>query len=891
MEIVLGLDADTQAWPLTTNGAAAQAGGMVTGPAGLLRVLETALGLGAPLVPAVRRLALWRAKLTAADSPARFWHRSLATDPFATARLLLDWRDRLVEAGWDAMALADPPPRLADLAAAEVVTPALPPGPADRLRRALALLRDDPPPEPAVGMIRLLDERHFLPPGLRAMLDALEATGTRIVEEPPPEVAAPGDLGAAQGILRALGPASVTGDGRFTLLEAETETAAAVLVADRLRPEARPDDLVLLATRPTAVLDAALRRRHLPRLGMGAPSPLRGILQALPLGFATRWAPFDARRMLEFLQLPRCPVPREVRRALTDCLPETPGRRGAPWREAITKGLRERDERLTKEEADVARRAALRATAEEAVATWLEGELADPDEGMPTEDLLRLCAALARWASGLAAQGEPLAADLAGHAGAMTEAVRETGLARLPRIDLERMLDAVLAEGALDPAPAEEAAPWGSAAAPGAVWGRPRMLVWWGFDAPPLPGPDPWQPEEREALAAAGCLPWDATDALRAASAAWRRPILGTRETVLLVAIRSADAEAHPLVHELAPLLAPNPALRPRAEALTTMANPVLAGVALARAPATPAALPTAWAVRHLGAPISVRRETDSATALELLLGCPFAWVMQHRARLREGRFAEIAEDSRLIGLLAHRLAKEVLPPGAPPPLDALARQAAARLRSLIEETAAPLLQPGAAAERAGVLDALPRAIAELGRLLREGELELVEAEATRSHPDLLGPGEALEGNIDLLLRDAKGRAALLDLKWSRALRSYRQRLRDGCAVQLAAYAALVGAEERAAYVLLAVPTVVGGPSGLRGFQPEADARSLAATWVAVRESRAKRGASLAAGRLQALGIYDGNEPPPDPDDAPLALEAPCRFCAYGRLCGKEAVS
>lgn len=43
------------------------------------------------------------------------------------------------------------------------------PGPADRLRRALALRRDDPPPEPAAGLICLLDERRFLPPGLRAI--------------------------------------------------------------------------------------------------------------------------------------------------------------------------------------------------------------------------------------------------------------------------------------------------------------------------------------------------------------------------------------------------------------------------------------------------------------------------------------------------------------------------------------------------------------------------------------------------------------------------------------------------------------------------------------------------------------------------------------------------
>jgi hypothetical protein len=115
--------------------------------------------------------------------------------------------------------------------------------------------------------------------------------------------------------------------------------------------------------------------------------------------------------------------------------------------------------------------------------------------------------------------------------------------------------------------------------------------------------------------------------------------------------------------------------------------------------------------------------------------------------------------------------------------------------------------------------------------------------------------------------------------------------VRDGRAVQLAAYAALVGAEERAAYVLLAVPAVVGGPGGLDGFRPEADAPSLAATWQALKESRDKRGASLDAGRLQALGIYEGKKPPPDPDEAPLAMEAPCRFCAHGRICGKGAVS
>ncbi len=891
MEIVFGLDAGSLAWPVTTNGAEVQAGGMVTGPAGLLGVVETALGLGAPPVPAIRRLALWRAKLAAADAPSRFWHRSFATDAFATARLLLGWRDALVEAGWHGGALDQPPPRLADLAAAEAAGPALPPGPADRLRAAIGSLRGDPPPEPIAREIRLLDDRRLLPPGLGSLIDALEATGTRIVAEPAPDAAAAGDLGAVQGLLRGQGAGILAEDGRFTLLEAETETAAADLVADRLLAEPDRDGVVLLATRPTAMLDAALRRRHLPRLGIGDVSPLRGILQTLALGIATRWAPFDAHRMLEFLQLPRSPVPAEVRRALVAHLPQTPGRGGEGWKAAIEAGLRKRQERLDSEEPDTSRRAARMAAAQEGVSVWLEADLDDPRRGMPLDALLRICAALAAWANGLAALNEPLAADLAAHATALAQAARETGLDHLPRIDLERMLDAVLADGACDPAPVEEAAPWGVAAAPGAVWGRPRMLVWWGFGAPGLPAARPWQSDETAALTDADCLPWLAEDALAAASAAWRRPVLGTRERVLLVAIRGAAAEAHPLAHEFAPMLEPYPALRPRAEALTTSAAPMLAGVALPRVAATPAALPMPRPVWNAGAGIPVGREKDSATALERLLACPFSWVMQYRAQLREGRFAEIAEAEQLIGLLAHRLAQEVLRPGVPPQPGALAVEASRRLPHLIEQAAAPLLQPGAAAEHARVMAAVPVAMERIGTLLRDAGLRVVEAEAERIDPAMLGPDEAFGGTLDLLLEDGNGLKALLDLKWSRSLGRYRDRIRGGGALQLAAYARLVGAGERAAYVLLALPEVVGGAGGFGGFTPEADAPSLAGTWRATLASRAARGASLREGRLHALGVYDGKTAPPDPDGAPLSFDAPCRFCVHGRICGRKVVA
>jgi hypothetical protein len=75
-------------------------GAPVVGPAGLVTLLEAELGLGDPPSSVLDRVVAWRAKREAADGSERFWTRSLAADAWATARLLLGWRDDLVAAGW-----------------------------------------------------------------------------------------------------------------------------------------------------------------------------------------------------------------------------------------------------------------------------------------------------------------------------------------------------------------------------------------------------------------------------------------------------------------------------------------------------------------------------------------------------------------------------------------------------------------------------------------------------------------------------------------------------------------------------------------------------------------------------------------------------------------------
>jgi ATP-dependent helicase/nuclease subunit B len=131
--LVFGLWADSGAWPETAERGEPCVGSAIVGSQGLVGVLETALGLLGPEVPAIRRIAAMRAKLAAVGHAREcFWTESFDKDEWATARELLSWRDTLVAAGWRAAGFAGDAGRLGDLAAAETTAPAMPHDPADR---------------------------------------------------------------------------------------------------------------------------------------------------------------------------------------------------------------------------------------------------------------------------------------------------------------------------------------------------------------------------------------------------------------------------------------------------------------------------------------------------------------------------------------------------------------------------------------------------------------------------------------------------------------------------------------------------------------------------------------------------------------------------------------
>ena len=69
----------------------------------------------------------------------------------------------------------------------------------------------------------------------------------------------------------------------------------------------------------------------------------------------------------------------------------------------------------------------------------------------------------------------------------------------------------------------------------------------------------------------------------------------------------------------------------------------------------------------------------------------------------------------------------------------------------------------------------------------------------------------------------------------------------------------------------------------------------LASVWDAILAVRGRILGELAAGSVVATGVElddaRSQAPEPAPAEERIAVEPPCRFCVYGRLCGQRALA
>lgn len=861
MRIVLDPDFEQGCWPGPLRGGSASAGEDWVGPSRFAQILETALGLGGPCLTLRERAARL---VPAARKSEGFWSASAAVDPFATARRLIQWRDTLAMGGWRE---GGKEPRLAALAA---LTTASTSGLPDRLQAIHgALVRRSPD----IESVELFIPRADFEPLWQRTLDLLEQRGTSVFDTVlmVAPTAAGTDLGGARA--ERFQP---KGDGSLRLLRPIGPLAAAEEVAAWLASLGSPLDMLIVGSDPA--LDAALHRHGLPTTG--APHELRDSvpLQILPLVLDLGWSPQDPQRAYELLSLRSSPVPGEVRWGLREALGKWPAVDSDAWRAALAAGLAsiEGDNRRERVKARLQ-------------VLW---DARVPRTGdYPAAEVARRVGMLRTWLIGRTAVAEADRAEW-GAAAAQCESllglVLHSGLLEFSAAQLRHLvIEATEGAAGEGPFPAQAGMP--QVGSPGGVAGPVQTVVWWQFDDSSAPGIRrlPLTRAERTELEALGVVLPDPGRAAAAQARRWRRPLDQAREALLLVCpekdIAGGDLHPHPLWDELVSRV---DAKNTRRVAEGALLRTSLVGV-LPQSPRARLPLPAPRRDWSVPAGRIERREKESPSSVQTLLGCPFQWVLQYAGRLATPDSAQVDDGTspRLLGDLLHAIMNRLFA-GPPRGADDAALEAGAIFDRDGPRLVAALFLPGTDAQRGRIRHAAMRTAHTLYGLMAAAGLRVLATEQERTGQAL---GTTFAGRVDLVLGEP---ARILDLKWSGAGRK-RRALKEGTALQLAAYAFL---ERQGNGVFPPVGYFVMDKQCLLTTQPEAfhDAEPVIGalpgeTWRLVETTHALEWRGVAEGRIGARGVStDAEEPAKEAcvKDDRLIVPPACSWCDFAALCG-----
>jgi hypothetical protein len=814
------------------------------GPLGFLDLLETQLGLTRVEVSTLERVVQWRAGLLGCRTGQRFYERSLEADQFGTAATLLRWRDTWMEHGWDGMAAAGAPLRIADMAAVEVATRgALSPCVGERLRDVAAALASR---TTQIAGVELVNPRDEFSPAWRAVFARL------------PEVTVAAASAVACGrdgsllhelqqrllhieSARVREPLPWRDDGSVQLVRAQSSLGAAEWLAKELG-HSEPDRLIV-AEQGGSLLDAAVTALDRPAEGLGDASTFRPALQVLPLVLRLLWEPLDFTALMQLLTHPVGPLPRYARARLAERISVAPGLGGAEWRQAFTEigeHYQERGPRvlaaaefwLENLRFRANDKAPLEAVRERAsrLADHFQNSLIDEDEARRRGALngLQQCQSVLRSLDALVALGEE----------------------RIGREALDNVVTQATGAGSVNAYLRAEAGAAAQASCPGAVIEPFDEVYWWSMRAVPLVPAHPWSAREIQSLTTNGVrLPPTAT-LLERQARGWCRPILAARERLTLM-LPAEGEEAHPVWLTLSSLLD-----RP----CINVVEAVMAGHEPARGvtEVPHRALPARQ--RWWQVPAGAIRGWDrhaSYSSLQQFIYSPYEFALQYPAQLKASTLLDLPDDWTLYGNLAHRVVERLYGQA-----DALAWPGTqvqdwfdATFDSVLREEGAVLFMAGRAADRERLRHRVRHALCVLHHHLQAAGAARVQPEQPLEADTPVGP---VGGICDLLVTFKDGSRAVVDMKWSGADKRKKE-MQQQAHIQLAIYARMVERNTSAwptvAYFILNDAQMLTTTGGIF---PGATSVSVAGTstsqvWDRILVSWAWRRRQLEAGRIELV--------------------------------------
>lgn len=875
MIVEFGWFLDRAPWAFTSPGL----NRVRVGRKGVTNLLLTRLGLTRPDTPHAHRVGQYMQRLLSIDTEDKWFHSSLAVDPWSTAAELLEARDDAVSNGWsgvlpdDATAAANVSPLLRTLAAVESTNGDLSPALADDIRDLPTALLSPLPL--GINQLILQHAESSFPEIWQDIFSLLRGRGILVSEK------------AVDGT-----------QPQLHVLTAETEWEAAENVA-RWLAGGNNANTAVVCSNDTSVLDHYLADTGLPRLGVGANSSWRANDQIIPLFFEVVWGPINVRLLAEFLALPGTPVKRGAAGYLLQALKQAPGIGSEVWSEALTKIADHEDMGpLWASDLDQLFNSCL-----------IDGDMAPG--AVLVEKAAWLLARLRRL-SKVKPELQATAEQLQQIIGLLSS------VPGVSRRDVRRIVSSVITPKSSSIV-AQEASPWMRLAHLSELSDDVDDVLWWGFkNASVSSGRRRWEAHDVATLKKVGIRLPAPEDA---AALAIQQTLASAAHCKNLVLIEVEQAhgarmEGQGLLEALVsaqPTTNPEDAAKPlteRVSELRSTPDQLITADGLwhfarrsAQLVAAPQLSPTPpAAIYDVGANPSLRPDQLSFSQLTKLLGCSFAWVLEKKSNLRSTDAAAISGDNTMLGNFAHKVV-EVLhhqlraEDRAIPEKEEIHRC----ITAVMPQYAAELLLPGQKRRCEAIVGILIESVHTFFRQLSKGGVTLQEVEqAFEKDLELVGSqGKyrvSVRGRADAVGIDGDGRHVVIDLKWSNNAKYRREEVADGTALQLALYqwALNEGADtmdDPSAYYMLKQGSFVSADSHFGSSLPRAVQPTT--LWDSAKKAIEFSIDEVVNGRITATQVADDNRAEGEPsresawrDRGLHYIKPPCRFCELGVLCG-----
>jgi ATP-dependent helicase/nuclease subunit B len=908
LNIILGYWLDSATYPDALGVNEAAVGTVVTGFNGLIGILETQLGLTAPQASENIRIAEWQELIRKQDTGNKPFSKSFATDSWNTAKELLRRRDELVLAGWDPNVHKGGGRWLETLVQLELSNPDRTGGFPDRIRVLLSKLQEEVVLD--INSITIVDEEESLwDPWCLKLIDLLKSHGVQVQKEQVlfksnTEETPATDLSLLQSVIageKSAGEAE--GDGSLLLVRSEQEWDAADFLISWLQDHGM-EDIVLIKGEGSLFLDELLHRRGVPGAGVDAFSKWRAVLQVLPLTIDTYWEPLRVDRMMELLTIPSSPVPGKIRYRLAKELASNPGIGGPKWQQAIEDGIQDYEESWVQKGYDETEVKKRRKNLVEKLDLWVRHDYFDPNEGIPFEKLAHICQKVSQWAATNYQMTNDLIYILATQiAEEVLEGVKTLGVSQVSHLQVARILDSVLGEGAKLDSYKQEASNWQVVNHPGQIWGNADTIIWWGFQKS-MAGPSirTWTKAERSWLRDKGVTLLEDDVRRRRESASWQRAArLANRRLILFAPakVKGEEIPIHPLWDEIRYSVARDNStvnnISFEAAELRKQPSLDLFGTRMERSVLTKRSIPEPIRTWKVPENIVLPRNEESATSFEGLISCPVKWTFRYAAKVKPGNILSTPNESLMLGNLGHVILENLITEKSSWREEEVRIRVGELFDQLTPMLAAPLLEPQNGILRNETRYKLQNSLQQFFKVLSQSGIQIqhTELELQKTWHD----GVEFKGRLDLVGETSTGKKILFDAKWSKRPTNYKARL-ENLSVQLTLYHWLLTDHEDeelpVAYFMLRTGHFYSVPHEEFPSDYHVQGPSLLESRKILQKSVSDIWSQLAKGTAIAPGVPAKSEQSSgntvDGESFVSLIDPPCKYCEYQNLCGFRRV-